>query len=495
MKEDKKYTITNFATIRVRAVIVVFLIFVPLGVFSESSVEWDTITLSDTGEALQNPGMGWVLHFYDNVPENYGSKLEPSDTVDEFPSLSVIYLRIAWSFLEPEEGKYNWSILDTPAQRWIAKGKKIALRITCSETPVPWAVPRWVKDAGAKGNFFIPGQGIKENGTHWEPEFDDPIFLDKLDKFLAELAKRYDGNPEVAFIDIGSLGVWGEGHVWHSTQKHISTETIKKHIDLHLKHFKNTILALNDDLITNGQMFEVLPEDKKKLLEYAVEKGLTLRDDSILVQGGDHAYMSAQLADFFWRTKPVILECEHFGPSKDRGHWGDGSKYLQAIEDYHASYASIHWWPHEFLQENKDLIQKINLRLGYRILPTRVKWQKTVKRSENIWKISYFWANKGVAPCYHDIFPIITWKDSKGGIVAVYVDDTFNLRQLPIGKQDELIELNAEKSFFLPLFLKEGTYSVFISAGSLTGTPEIQLPISNGDNEKRYLIGTVEVSL
>lgn len=485
----------NYIKIRMYiSYIFLILILYSFATFAETS-DWETISLSDTGEALQNPGVGWVLHFYDNEIQNYGSKLEPSDTVDEFPCLSVIYLRLAWSFLEPEEGKYNWAILDTPAQRWISKGKKIALRITCSETPVPWATPKWVYDAGAKGNFFIPLEGIKENGTHWEPEYDDPIFLEKLDKFLEVLAKRYDGNPDVAFIDIGSLGVWGEGHVWHSTQKHISPESIKKHIDLHTKHFKNTIIALNDDIITNGQRFYALPEVKKEILNYAVEKGLTLRDDSILVQGGDNAYFSAKLAEYFWRNKPVILESGHYNYAKSTGCWEDGSRYLQSVRDYHASYVSIHHWPREFWQENKELIKKINLELGYRILPTEVKWQKTVKISDKKWDISYRWVNKGVAPCYQDLYPIITWKDEKGGIVTVFTDESFNLRHLPVGKQDEPQEIEVKTSFYLPFLLKEGTYTVLISAGSITGTPEIQLPITNSDQDKRYVIGKINVVL
>ena len=48
----------------------------------------------DTGEALVNPGMGWGLHYYSNIPTNYGSKLAPSDTLDDFPGLSHVYLRI-----------------------------------------------------------------------------------------------------------------------------------------------------------------------------------------------------------------------------------------------------------------------------------------------------------------------------------------------------------------------------------------------------------------
>jgi hypothetical protein len=65
----------------------------------------------DTGEPLVNPDMGWTMHFYSNVPTHYGSKLEPSDTLDDFPGLSTVYLRVPWAFVEPEEGKFNWALL------------------------------------------------------------------------------------------------------------------------------------------------------------------------------------------------------------------------------------------------------------------------------------------------------------------------------------------------------------------------------------------------
>ncbi|MFQ8805677.1 MAG: hypothetical protein ACLR8Y_11960 [Alistipes indistinctus] len=43
--------------------------------------------MSDHGRALCNPNMGWTMHFYSNQLENYGSKLAPSDTLDDFPGL------------------------------------------------------------------------------------------------------------------------------------------------------------------------------------------------------------------------------------------------------------------------------------------------------------------------------------------------------------------------------------------------------------------------
>lgn len=169
-------------------------------------------TLTDHGRALVNPGMGWTMHFYSNILNNYGSQLAPSDTLDDFPGLSTVYLRVPWAFLEPEEGVFVWELLDTPAQRWIDKGKSIAFRVSAMESWLYHATPKWVFDAGA--------QGYDVEGHYKEPEYEDPIFLEKVDHFLEAMAKRYDNNPHVAFVDVGHFGMWGEGHTVMTTPKH-----------------------------------------------------------------------------------------------------------------------------------------------------------------------------------------------------------------------------------------------------------------------------------
>lgn len=439
---------------------------------------------ADTGEALCNPGIGWVFHFYDNVPANYGSRLAPSDTVEEFPGLTVVYLRIPWSYLEPEEGKFNWAVVDGPAQRWIARGKQVAFRFSCSESWMRWATPEWVQKAGAKGHDFRPGAGVVEGGPFWEPDYDDPVFLEKLDHFLAAAAARYDGNPEVAFVDVGSFGVWGEGHTYASTGLPYSAATVRRHIDLYLKHFKHTLLAANDDFASQGRGLETI--------DYAREHGLTLRDDSILVQGGKNAYFNAAMAPGFWPNVPVILESEHYGGSRDRGNWKDGSLYLQAVEDYHASYASIHWWPREFLEENRDLIARMNRRLGYRIQLVEASWPAALRLGAT-WRFTARWRNAGVAPCLPGGYPAITLKDDKGGIAGVFVDEGLDARVLPVGPPDQAEARAEDVSFTLPFNLTAGKYTVFVSLGTRTGTPRIALPLPGDDGQHRYRIGAVQV--
>ncbi len=447
----------------------------------------------DTGLALENPGMGWGFHYYSNIPTNYGSRLEPCDTLDDFPGLTHIYLRIPWAYLEPAEGEFDWSVLDTPSQRWIDKGKQIAIRICCSESWTRYATPKWVQEAGAKGYNFRPGDGIVEDGPFWEPDYDDPVFLEKLDHFLAAMAARYDGSPDVAFIDIGSFGVWGEGHTYASTKLPYSTATIRRHIDLHLKHFKKTLLAANDDFVSHDRG----PES----IEYACKHGLTLRDDSILVQPAPNAYFHTDLAQMFWPKVPVVLECEHFGSSKKRGAWQDGHLYLQAVEDYHASYASIHWWPHEFLEANRDLIRRINQRLGYRLQVVEASWPDKVGLDSTV-DMVLKWRNVGVAPCLSGGYPAVTLKDDKGGIVGIYVDDTFNVRALPTGAPGQALIVEQRFSFKLSQLLhgeyrpnvrKVGVFQVDLSVGSRIGSPRIALPLQGDDGYRRYRLGTLDV--
>ncbi|HNQ74430.1 MAG TPA: DUF4832 domain-containing protein [Verrucomicrobiota bacterium] len=455
----------------------------------------------DTGAALVNPGMGWTFHFFSNLLENYGSKLAPSDTLDDWPGLSVVYLRVPWGFLEPEEGKFNWSLLDTPAQRWIAKGKRIALRITTSENWMRYATPAWVKAAGAKGVAYQFGQGPKADGAQWDPDFLDPIYLQKLEHFLAALAQRYDGNPNVAFIDIGTFGLWGEAHTLMSSQLSDAQTlaAVKRHIDLHVKYFRHTLLCLSDDAAGHDRPGRDFP-----IMDYARVRGVTLRDDSILVQPPPRSWYHAEMAAAFWPTLPVILEHEHYGSSKLRNAWGDGSLLLKAVEDYHASYLSIHWWPREELNENRELIQRINRRLGYRLQLREISWPAEVALGTPF-TVTTKWANAGVAPCYGGGFWALTLKDDNGGMVSVHVAGDFDVRQLEPGPPgripvtDHAAEYVIGREYVDPFgkfapATQPGTYTVFVSVGQRDGTPTLALPLPADDGQHRYRMGRMTVT-
>lgn len=451
-----------------------------------------TVRPADTGQPLVNPDMGWTMHFYSNIPTNYGSKLEPADTLDDFPGLSTVYLRVPWAYLEPAEGQFNWALFDTPAQRWIAKGKRVAFRVSCSESWLRFATPEWVKLAGARGTFFQMGKGPTPDGGLWDPDFGDPIFLAKLEKFLQAMSVRYDGNPNVAFIDVGSYGMWGEGHTMMSSRvpDERADPIVRRHIDLHAKYFPRTLLCISDDVAGPSQPGRHFP-----LTDYALSKGVSLRDDSICVQPPPHSWYHAELAQDFWPRLPVILEHEHYGGSKQRKAWGDGSLLVKSVEEYHAAYMSIHWWPRVLLDENRGVIERINRRLGYRLQLRELTWPAEVALGRPF-TVAAQWANAGVAPCYPGGFVTLTLKDAQGGLVSVLVDEGLNLRDLPVGPPDQAAATKRDSQFTIGLIApatKPGSYELYVSVGQRDGTPRIALPLAHDDGQRRYRLGTIKL--
>jgi hypothetical protein len=230
-------------------------------------------------------------------------------------------------------------------------------------------------------------------------------------------------------------------------------------------------------------------------MDYALSKGVSVRDDSICVQPPPNSWYHAEMAQEFWPKLPVILEHEHYGASKQRMAWGDGSLLLKSVEDYHASYMSIHWWPRVLLNENRPIIDQINRRMGYRLQLRELSWPTSTKIGQPF-SVQWRWANAGVAPCYPGGFPTLTLKDAKGGLVAVLADETFNLRELAVGPQDQAPVKEHRSEFIAGLVApttQPGAYDVFVSVGKRDGTPTIALPLRDHDGQRRYKVGTLEL--
>ena len=174
------------------------------------------------------------------------------------------------------------------------------------------------------------------------------------------------------------------------------------------------------------------------------------------------------------------------------------------MEDYHASYLSIHWWPREELNENRELIQRINRRLGYRLQLREISWPMEVALGAPF-TVTTKWANAGVAPCYGGGFWALTLKDEKGGIVSVNVAEDFDMKQLQPGPPDKIpVVENAARFVIAHEYVdpfgkfapgtKPGTYTMFVSVGQRDGTPTIALPLSSDDGQRRYKMGQIIVA-
>ncbi len=107
-----------------------------------------------------------------------------------------ISIRQDWKDLEPSEGVYNWSFLDSEVARAAAAGKSVLLRIN-SQTGKPSWVNTAVSQAG--GSFFtFDNDGVQAT----IPVFWDPTFLAKKKAMIAALGAHFTNNPAIKIVSV-----------------------------------------------------------------------------------------------------------------------------------------------------------------------------------------------------------------------------------------------------------------------------------------------------
>ena len=119
---------------------------------------------------------------------------QPQAAVLANPDVDGVTLRQDWASLEPTEGNFDFSFLDTAVASVGAVGKKVLLRIGTQS-----GKPAWVTTAvqNAQGVFFT----FSANGaTTTIPVFWDPTYLAKKTAMIAALGAHFTNNPTVAVV-------------------------------------------------------------------------------------------------------------------------------------------------------------------------------------------------------------------------------------------------------------------------------------------------------
>ena len=408
----------------------------------------------ESGDLLLNPGKGFVLR--DSL----------DDSCDEV--VSVVYYRVGWSTIEPEEGKYNWSIIDSKIEDCAKRGKKFAFGImnVCVSAPQEYVTPKWVFDAGAKYHIYEGTNGNKQV----IPEWTDEIFLEKLNNFINELAERYDGNENIAYIDIRSYGSYGEQHLTSIGGTNISSEQLR---ELYIQPYMD---AFDSTLLVNPWGQEMYNDTYK----WAVDNGITIRRDGIM-----QLYNGKQIFDYAYGKLPTIFEYfSSYNNLKENGLW-DNEKLLDYVENWKPSY--IEFFP-EMYEDNPEFCNMIANKIGYYFRFKEAEFTNTIEvdSSDNI---SLKFTNEGVAPLYEDCTVYIGLLDENYNLVKKYKTDIDPHTWMPDEEKTENINVTFAD-------IEPGNY--IISLGLLLNeddeNPTYLLGNSGKTDDKWYVFGELNIT-
>lgn len=175
------------------------------------------VSPKEIDDVLTNPGIGFMtfqrfngddlnegIRWTEGFPieyQEFDGDLENKD----HPMTSIAYFRVYWKFMEPEMQKYNWEMIDKALTTARERRQTLLLRIAPYGTGPERDVPVWYrKMVGDKDEWLPKGEG-------WRVDAEDPKYAQYFGGMISELAKRYDGHPDLEAIDLSIVGFWGEG--------------------------------------------------------------------------------------------------------------------------------------------------------------------------------------------------------------------------------------------------------------------------------------------
>jgi hypothetical protein len=447
----------------------------------------------DTVSVLRNPAMGWVMYEEGwsfsggkENPYNPISFWEDMDKVNASSYSNILYIRVLWNVMEPEEGKYAW-VYNKEYKDYIQKAKdrglKLAFRVFFDN-----GVPDFVYKAGAKSTLDPP-LNLKNDK---QPYYDDPVFLAKLSNFIKAFAKEYDDPNVVDFVDGYGLGRWGEGHGVVLKNEKNRQAVIEKVTGDYAENFKKVLtvmtLSASDYKFTKPFVF-----DKLGFLPRRDGVGSFWFDDTERGMLKDLFPQKAFIGEgCYWFTKDTT-NYDYF--KRDKRFKMDNFKeaFTVAVKDAlenHSNTSDLRvpkqcrFW----IEELPSQVQKFITEGGYRLYPSKIKVTQTGKH----FIINHDWQNYGVGVLpnkhpnwnykYRVGFALLDAKTNE--VKYTFVDRNAEPSDWLKGKT-----YSYASSMDIPKNIKSGNYKLCVAIidQQNNNTPGIKLAVSTNKKSKEWV--------
>jgi hypothetical protein len=396
---------------------------------------------------------------------------------------TLVYADLTWRNFEPQEGNYDFDGFEKKYQlaRWRREGKRVVFRFVAdapgSETHLD--IPDWLFDKiHGSGDFYD-----NEYGKGFSPDYSNPIFIDYHKKAIKALGERYGKDGFFAFVELGSLGHWGE---WH-THPEITPLPLEDIRNLYVYHY---VEAFPDTYLLMRRPFSIAQK-----LDLGLYNDMTadLTQTSIwldwIKNGGE--FLSQEVHDLSpmpngWQKAPIGGE-QAPNMSNEQIYGADLEQTIQLLKKSHTSFIGP-GSPYEVpngdpLQDGIDQVLTI---IGYRIYIDHVQMPRWVLYGKNI-NITFTFSNNGIAPMYYNWPNKVYLFDEKGNTITTHQPQMDLRKVLPGMFFDVTFNMTVGD-------LKNGTYSIGIAIiDPINGQPGVKFANENVRNDLIQYIGSFEI--
>ena len=258
-----------------------------------------TLTVAAGDAGLSNPFKGWAL-WASNLP---------------YPGISstMAYAGIYWSSLEPEKGVFDFAAIESSNQFDYCRKNNIRLILrVILDYPGKQnesQLPRWLFDEiGGDGTWYSSDNEIKG----FSPNYENRILIEAHRRMITALGKRYDKDPVVAFIQLGSLGHYGEWNVITKAGNMPSSAITSEYVNHYVSAFPDKVFMFRRPV---SQMQGLPAGIYNDMIGDAKQTDRWL---NWINTGGDSEFPDMNATPDFWQK----------GPSGGEFAYGDPYRYL-----------------------------------------------------------------------------------------------------------------------------------------------------------------------
>lgn len=306
---------------------------------------------------------------------------------------SLVYADVTWSEIEKKEGIYDFDSYEEKNQfsKWKAEGKHAIIRIVLDRPGKKnhMDIPKWLYEKTGDGTFYDV-----DYGKGYSPNYENETLIECHRKLIEAFGERYDNDPFVSYVELGSLGHWGEWHVHSEIGTMPKMPVCREYLLPYEEYFSNVKIMMRRPF-TIGRKYNIGLYNDSACIEKATEEWL-----GWIENGGDYEKEKGGLASMpeEWKTAPIGGEIS--SRFDDLGVLLDES-YDETLSLFRKSHTS---WigPYSFAKYTvKNDTEKENLddllkTIGYRLYVSEVSYDA----DEGLGTITCKLSNAGIAPFY-----------------------------------------------------------------------------------------------
>ena len=340
--------------------------------------------------AFGNPLMGYVPSaWYNEVSED----------------ISLLYMDITWAELEPEEGVYNWASIDEENQisRWRKEGKHLVFRFVCDipSDEEHMDIPEWLYEKSGKAGKWYDG----EYGKGFAPDYNNPTIISCHEQAVKALGEHFGQDGLISYVELGSLGHWGEWHVNYSEGiQRIPREAVRdKYILPWTEAFPDAMILMRRPFAAAEKYGFGLYNDMTGQPEATQSWFDWINNGGEYDQTGEKNVI-VPMKDF-WKTAPSGGE---FTSSLSMEEMLDTnlSGTVEMIREAHTTFLGPKIPDENYVDGYKEVLKN----MGYRLWISMAELKNTAKGS----RLKLTWENSGVAPMYKE-WPVYVYIEDESG--------------------------------------------------------------------------------